>query len=177
MGQQGFGQIDFHHLWRNFTDTVTNHYTDFSGRVGRPQFWYFILVEAVLLLGLSLLQGMFFTHLLTAAACLALILPTAGLGARRLQDTGRDGRLVWAAIIPAGIMQLVAFLSALGGVFGAVGFLAFYFTIGWLISLIALVAGIVLLYFWTLPGTAGDNPFGRPPPLWEPVPADQTPVA
>lgn len=162
------GQIDFNHLWQNFVDTVTNHYADFSGRVSRAQFWYYILVEMAVLIALAFVQSILWTHLLTTAASLALLLPTAGIGARRLQDTGRDGRLVWLAIIPMGIIQLVAFLTSLGGVFGVMGLLAFYFTIGWLISLIALVAGIALIYFWAQPGMLGPNQYGTEPPAWEP---------
>jgi uncharacterized membrane protein YhaH (DUF805 family) len=32
------GQMDINKLWQNFLDTVTNHYMDFNGRVGRAQF-------------------------------------------------------------------------------------------------------------------------------------------
>ena len=36
--------MDFNKLWQNFMDTVQNHYMDFNGRMGRAQFWYYILV-------------------------------------------------------------------------------------------------------------------------------------
>jgi uncharacterized membrane protein YhaH (DUF805 family) len=46
------------------------------------------------------------------------------------------------------------------------GFLYFFFTIGWLITLIALVAlvaSIALLYFCVQPGTVGANEYGPDP--------------
>ena len=29
--------MDFNKLWQNFLDTITGHYVDFNGRVGRAQ--------------------------------------------------------------------------------------------------------------------------------------------
>ena len=40
--------MDINRLWQNWLDTITNHYADFNGRVGRPQFWYYVLVTVVL---------------------------------------------------------------------------------------------------------------------------------
>jgi uncharacterized membrane protein YhaH (DUF805 family) len=94
---------------------------------------------------------------------LALLLPSAGMGARRLQDTGRNGQLVWVLLIPAFITQLFALLAMGAGPFGALGFLAFYFSIGWLLSLIELVAAVALIYFWCQPGDIAPNAYGPPP--------------
>ena len=43
---------------------------------------------------------------------LAVLLPAAGIGARRLQDTGRNGKLVWALFMLAAISQILAVITA-----------------------------------------------------------------
>lgn len=163
--------IDFNKLWQNFLDTVTNHYFDTAGRIGRAQFWYFVLVECVIFIGLAIIQSVLWTHLLTALGGLALLLPNAGMAMRRIQDTGRSGAVVWAWIIPAAILQVITLLAALGSVAGALVFLAFFFTFGWIISLIALIAAIAVIYFCAQPGQLESNQYGPPPPVWTPGPA------
>lgn len=160
--------IDFNRLWQNFTDTITNHYADFNGRVGRPQFWYYVLVAFVIGIGVAIIGSIVWMPGLSSLYGLLILLPNAGMAARRLQDVGRSGTLVWAAIVPLAIMHVVGVLSLIGGFIGAIGFLAFYFTIGWLITLIALVAGIAVLYFCIQPGQPEANQYGSVPPVFEP---------
>lgn len=160
--------MDINRLWQNWLDTITNHYADFNGRVGRPQFWYYVLVTVVLGIGVAIVANIVWMPGLSSIFSLALLLPNAGMAIRRVQDTGRSGTIVWVAIIPAAIMGLVGSLSLLGGVVGAFGFLAFYFTIGWLVSLITLVAGIAVLYFCIQPGQPEANQYGPVPPVFEP---------
>lgn len=161
------GSIDFNKLWQNFLDTVTNHYADFNGRVGRAQFWYYMLVAGVILLGVHIVANLLWIHVLGFLASLALLLPNAGMSARRLQDTGRSGTLVWIAFIPAAI----AMLTNVGGIFG----LFFFFTIGWLMGLIAFIAIIALIYFCVQPGMPEANQYGPVPPVFDPTMA--TPAA
>jgi uncharacterized membrane protein YhaH (DUF805 family) len=94
-----------------------------------------------------------------------------GLGARRLQDIGRNGQLIWIWTISSAFMQVIGLLTAISGPFGALGFLYFFFTIGWLISLVALVASIALLYFCIQPGIAGENEYGPDPKAGTPTKA------
>jgi uncharacterized membrane protein YhaH (DUF805 family) len=170
------GQIDFNKLWQNFLDTVTNHYFDTNGRVGRPQFWYFVLVEVIIAIGLGIIQAIvFLPGLLTAIFGLAMLLPNVGMATRRMQDTGKNGMLVWVAFGASAIMQVIAILSVIGGAVGALGFLIIFFTFGWVLSLIALVAGIAVIYFCVQPGTAGANQYGPESPVWTPNSA--TPAA
>src|SRR5580698_1885536 len=142
------GQIDFNKLWQNFLDTVTNHYFDMNGRVGRPQFWYFILVEVIIGIGLGIIQSVaFLPGLLTAVFGLAMLLPNLGMTARRMQDSGRNAMLAWVAFGASAIMQVIAVLAFVGGAVGALGFIFIFLTFGWILSLIALVAGIAVIYF------------------------------
>ena len=148
-----------------FRRTVTEHYSDMSGRVGRAEFWYFVLCcVAVGIAGAILTMATFLP--ISAVLSLALLLPTAGMGARRLQDVGQNGQLIWLLIIPSAIIQVFGLL--IWGPFGALGFVAFYFTIGWLLNLAALITAIVAIYFWIQPGNPGDNAYGPPPPVFDP---------
>ncbi|HVZ92440.1 MAG TPA: DUF805 domain-containing protein [Rhizomicrobium sp.] len=162
------GQVDFNKLWQNFMDTVQNHYMDFSGRVGRAQFWYYVLVVVAIGIAAAIVGGIVGTTLLSAAVSLALLLPNAGMAARRMQDTGRSGQLVWIWVIVGAIYGVISLLIGLTGPLGALAFLAFFFTIGWLINLAMLVITIVIIYFCAQPGNAGDNAFGPAPAPWSP---------
>ena len=149
-------------LTENFRRTITEHYFDMKGRVSRGQFWSFVLACVVVDVIAAVLQSITFLPI-AALVGLALLLPSAGMGARRLQDIGRNGQLVWVLLIPAFITQLFALLAMRAGPFGALGFLAFYFSIGWLLSLIELAAAVVLIYFWCQPGDAAPNAYGPLP--------------
>jgi len=147
----------------SFRRNVTEHYFDMQGRVRRQEFWYFILACVVVFIIAAILDAVIRSGLIVAVVRLALLLPIAGLGARRLQDTGRNGSLVWIWVVLAAINAVIALLLSLSGPLGALGFLWFFFSIGWLLSLAELVIAIVLIYFWAQPGTAGPNQYGPDP--------------
>lgn len=153
-------------IFDNYRRAVTQHYFDMAGRVGRPEFWYFALANFVFAVIAAILQRVTFLPLL-AIYNLAMILPAAGMGARRLQDTGRDGKLVWVFIISGFISQLLAAMAMMSTF--ALGFLAFLFLgpLVMLINLAFLIACIVLIYFWCQPGDAGSNAYGPPPPVFD----------
>lgn len=159
--------MDPHAIFENYRRAVTQHYFDMHGRIGRPEFWYFILANFIGAVIAAILQGVTFLPLL-AIYNLAMILPAAGMGARRLQDTGRDGRLVWAFIIAGFVSQVLAAMAKLS--FLAMGFLS-VLLFGpplALIHLALLVVCVVLIYFWCQPGDAGANAYGPPPPVFDP---------
>jgi len=157
-------------IFENFRRTVTEHYFDMNGRVGRAQFWYFVLANFVGAILAAILQGVTFVPLL-AVYNLAMILPAAGMGARRLQDIGRDGKLVWIFVFAGFISQALAAVSMLSAMsMGFFGFLYFgsIFALLGLINLAFLVVTIVLIYFWCQPGDPGSNAYGPPPPVFDP---------
>ena len=160
--------MDFNKLWANFLDTVTNHYFDLNGRVGRAQFWYFILVEVVIGIGLGIVQSIILHGVLTALFGLAMLLPNYGMATRRLQDTGRNGMLALVAFGASALLNIISLIAVIGGVAGAVGFLLIFATIGWLVGLVALVAGIAVIYFCAQPGQSEANAYGPAPPVWTP---------
>jgi uncharacterized membrane protein YhaH (DUF805 family) len=153
-------------IYEYFLYTVTKHYFDMSGRVVRSDFWFFVLASFVLGIVAAIVSRITFLPL-NAILGLALLLPMAGMGARRLQDTGRNGALVWALLIPAAISNLFGLM--MWGPLGIFSFLAF----GWLLmllGLVELVALVALIYFWVQPGDPGENAYGPPPPRDVPVP-------
>jgi len=159
--------MDFNKLWANFMDTVQNHYMDFNGRIGRAQFWYFILVCVGINIIAVIIDSIATGGLLRALVGLALLLPTAGMAARRMQDTGQNGQLVWIWVIVAAFYAVLGLLLAISG-FAAIAFLFFLFSIGGLLGIVYLIATIIIIYFCAQPGTPGDNQYGPPPPVWTP---------
>ena len=146
-----------------FRRNLTEHYFDLNGRVHRQEFWYFVLATFVIYIAAAIIDAVVHTGLLEAVVGLALLLPMTGLGARRLQDTGQNGSLIWVWTIASGIMQVIALLTAISGPFGGLAFLYMFLAVGWLISLVALVVSIALIYFWVQPGTVGPNAYGPDP--------------
>jgi len=158
------GQIDFNKVWQNFLDTLTNHYVDFNGRVGRQQFWFYMLVMAVLYLAVAIVASITIGALSTLFS-LAVLLPNLGMVVRRLHDTGKPG--IYAALLAVPIVfSLLMFILMLAtGPFGALFFFAGFLTLIWLVDLVILA---VMIYLCAQPGQAGDNQYGPPPPVWTP---------
>ena len=160
-------QIDFNKLWRNFAETFTDHYTDFSGRVGREQFWYYVLVYVVVGFGVSIVGGIApFGGGLRALYGLVLFLPTVGITARRLQDTGRSGNWAWLLAVPIGVIVILTVFAIITVLTLGLGAVLFLLTP--LLSLASLAAIAVLIYFCAEQGDAGPNAYGAPPAPWSP---------
>lgn len=169
-------QLDINKIWQNFTDTISKHYTDFDGRVGRAQFWYFIAAYVAVGILVSIVGSIADSGGgLRALYGLALLLPTLGITARRLHDTGRTASWVLLLAVPWAfsiIMGLVTFLSFV--TFGLFGILFVFWPI---IALISLGAVVLLIYFCAQPGTAGPNEYGPVPPVWTPNASPAAPAS
>jgi uncharacterized membrane protein YhaH (DUF805 family) len=72
---------------------LKNKYVDFSGRAGRPEFWWFALFCLVAGLLVQVILG----DIIAMLVNLALLLPSLAVGARRLHDIGKSGwfQLLW----------------------------------------------------------------------------------
>lgn len=169
-------QLDINKLWQNFTDTISKHYIDFDGRVGRAQFWWYIAVYIVVGILVSVVGSIALTGGgLRALYGLALLLPTLGITARRLHDTGRTASWVLLLAVPwvlSILMGLVTFLSIM--TFGVFGILFVFWPV---VGLVSLAAVVVLIYFCAQPGTAEPNEYGPVPPVWTPQSTPAAPVA
>jgi len=160
--------MDLQAIFDNWRNTITDHYFDMNGRVGRGQFWYFVLANIAIAIIVAIVQSITFLPLLFLFN-IAMLLPAAGMGARRLQDCGRDGKLVWVFLIAGFISSLISLMAMLS--IAALGFLGFLFfgPLVVLIHLVFLAACIVLIYFWVQPGDPGNNAYGPPPPTFDPA--------
>jgi uncharacterized membrane protein YhaH (DUF805 family) len=157
-------QININQLWKHFVDTVTNHYLDFEGRISRAHYWYYILVYVVVAIGVSIVANIIRLPFLSSLYGLALFLPTLGLTARRLHDVGKPTSWVLILAIPFLLELLLGFLTLASIMF--LPLFMFLAGITWLVSLLALAAAIVIIYFCAQPGTPGANEFGPAPPQW-----------
>jgi uncharacterized membrane protein YhaH (DUF805 family) len=91
-----------------FMKVVTQHYFDFNGRARRAEFWWFFLVYIIIEIILSVIGGLVhMQQLLVSIFQLALLLPSIGVGVRRMHDTNRSG---WWILLP--IVNLVFWAQA-----------------------------------------------------------------
>ncbi len=77
-------------------------YAVFEGRAGRRETWTFLLVNMGITLVLSAVDGMLGMLLgaLSWLFSLIVLLPSLGVGVRRLHDTGRSGWWVLVSFVP-----------------------------------------------------------------------------
>ncbi len=103
--------MDVNELIGNFRRVVTEHYLDFQGRARRREYWYFALVYILIAIVLAIVQQVVGTgQLLTGLLSLALLLPSLGLGFRRLHDTNRSAWWLLIGLIPiVGALVLLYF--------------------------------------------------------------------
>ena len=147
--------MDFNLIWQNFVDTLTNHYVDFNGRIGRGRFWYYVLVVVVLAILVGIVASVT-TRLLSSLFSLALLLPNLGMGVRRLHDIGKPWYWVLLPLVPS-------FLAI-------VFFFMFLWPLAMLCWLATLAASLLLIYWYAQPGDPAANQYGPPPPSWSPSP-------
>ena len=112
---------------------VLKKYAVFTGRARRAEYWYFVLFYVLILVGLSIVDGV--TGMFDAARgigvlsslfALGTLVPTIAVTVRRLHDTDRSGWWI-------------------------------------LLNLVPLIGGIVILVFTCLDGTPGPNKYGPNP--------------
>jgi uncharacterized membrane protein YhaH (DUF805 family) len=72
----------------------------FQTRARRSEFWWYYLAYVIGLVVLYTIDGIVFKQaILSGLYILALLLPTLGVGIRRMHDTGRSG---WWVLLPIG---------------------------------------------------------------------------
>ena len=75
--------------------TCFKKYVDFSGRAGRPEYWWFFLGQFIIMLVASMIN-----ETLGSVAALGLVLPSLAVTARRLHDIGKSGWFMLIMLIP-----------------------------------------------------------------------------
>lgn len=88
------------HCWKN--------YANFSGRARRSEFWFFVLFNFLISLGLSFLgaflnfvTGIEIFGIFSTLYSLAVFIPNMAVAVRRLHDTNRSGWWVLAYYLPS----------------------------------------------------------------------------
>ena len=147
-------------------------YADFSGRAPRAEYWWFFLAIIVAYIVLSIIESIIgVNHMiggvygpLTVLLMLATLVPSLAVAVRRLHDTNRSG---WWLLLPL-VPYCIGF--ALGGAAmmnGAASGNPAAMTAGvgmaGIFILIGAVCAVVLIVFYCMPGTPGDNRFGPNP--------------
>ena len=80
----------------DFTTAITTcfqKYVDFTGRAARPEYWYWVLFNFLVLFVTNIIDYFVFGNsgIFSAIVSLALFLPSLAVTARRLHDTDRSG--------------------------------------------------------------------------------------
>ena len=90
--------MNFNEIIKNFIDVVTQKYFCFEGRTSPKSFWQYILLYIIASIILGIIPGI--GRYLSAIWTLALFIPSLGITARRLHDTGKSGWFQLLALIP-----------------------------------------------------------------------------
>lgn len=91
-----------------FLDPIQKHYVDFAGRIGRQEYWMFVLFSIIIQVALDIVR----LDMIGMLVSLGLLLPSLGLGARRLHDIGKSGWWLLLGFIPIiGWIILIVWLA------------------------------------------------------------------
>ena len=97
---------------------VLKKYAVFSGRAGRPEFWWFELCNVIAYAVLAIIGRVVLGSSGIALGYLyglAVLLPSLGVSIRRLHDTNRSGWWVLIGLIPVvGWIVLIVFYASSG---------------------------------------------------------------
>lgn len=90
----------------NWYLAVLKKYAVFNGRASRSEFWFFVLINFVIALGISFIESMLGISSaygygpIGGLYALAILLPAIGVAIRRLHDSGRTGFWLLVGFIP-----------------------------------------------------------------------------
>ncbi len=105
-----------------YKSVLTEKYADFTGRARRAEYWWFVLVNFGVVIGLwiaTVILGSIsdalgvIGFLAIGVYYLALIIPSIALSVRRLHDTNKSGWMLLLVLIPlvGSIVLLVFYLT------------------------------------------------------------------
>lgn len=81
----------------NYYLKVLQNYAIFSGRAGRSEYWYFVLINFVISIAIGFIGGIIGTSIVSNIFTLAVLVPSIAVGVRRMHDVGKSG---WFLLIP-----------------------------------------------------------------------------
>ena len=89
----------------NWYLAVLQKYAEFNGRARRSEYWYFVLFNLIISVGLlGIGYAIHFAYLRNIYS-LAVLLPSIAVGVRRMHDVGKSG---WFVLIPIYTIILAA---------------------------------------------------------------------
>ena len=106
-------------------NSVLGNYIGFSGRAGRPEYWYWVLLVLIVTILLAIVEGAIVAPMLGFEAfapeagqplrllfSLAIFLPSLVVMVRRLHDINRSGWWVFINLVPIiGLLILIWWLT------------------------------------------------------------------
>ena len=78
---------------------VLTNYAGFEGRARRAEYWYFVLFNVIISIGLGIIDGVagLIDFGISDIYSLAVLIPSIAVGIRRMHDVGKSG---WFILIP-----------------------------------------------------------------------------
>jgi uncharacterized membrane protein YhaH (DUF805 family) len=101
--------------WYQWYPAVLRKYAVFSGRARRKEFWFFVLCNALIVIGLTIVDSVIGLSenpsqgILVSLYWLAVLIPSIAVGVRRLHDTGRSGWWILLGLVPIIGLVLIVF--------------------------------------------------------------------
>jgi uncharacterized membrane protein YhaH (DUF805 family) len=144
---------------------IMEKYADFNGRAPRAEYWWFALALVIAYVVIGIVEGIvgiqhmiFYSYgPLSALLWLATLVPSIAVGVRRLHDTNRSGWWILLPIVPYCLALAIGGPAILAGGLGAGLGIAMLFMFA------GLICALLLLYFFVLPSTPGENRYGPNP--------------
>lgn len=147
---------------------VLKNFANFKGRARRAEYWWFVLINLLVGLGVSVLDLLVTASFglglnLSTIYFLVVLLPGAAVTVRRLHDINASGWWFFGLMLFSAVTWVLA-MAALFGVAMAPADFAFGWFMG--IFLVGQILGLIFVFFMCRKGTEGENRFG-PDPLAE----------
>ncbi len=76
---------------------VLKNYVNFDGRARRSEYWYFILFNFLISIGIGIIAGIIKVPIIGTIYSIAVLLPSIAVAVRRMHDVGKSG---WYMLIP-----------------------------------------------------------------------------
>jgi uncharacterized membrane protein YhaH (DUF805 family) len=95
--------------------TCFSRYAEFTGRAGRPEYWWFFLSYVIAYIVVAIIGGALHASWLAWIVLLVYLVPSIAAAVRRLHDTGRSGWWYLIGLIPfVGFIILLVLLAGEG---------------------------------------------------------------
>lgn len=87
-----------------YKKVILENYTNFDGRARRSEYWYFVLLNTIFVILVSLINPVLY-----GLYALLVLLPGLAVSVRRLHDVGKSGAWLFISLVPiiGGIWLLV----------------------------------------------------------------------